>query len=68
MLQIDCQTRSVQKVLALGLSLAGSPLPLDHHPFIRRLAFDSIEMARQALTEGFDPRKNLIYEDDGEWE
>jgi hypothetical protein len=68
MLQADFPKRSVQQVLALGLSLAGSPLPIHHHPFIRRLAFDSIEMARQALVEGFDPRKNLVYDDGEEWE
>jgi hypothetical protein len=68
MLQTDCRKRIIQKVLALGLSLAGSSLPLNSHPFIRRLAFDSIEMARQALVEGFDPRKHLIYDDDEEWE
>lgn len=68
MLQTDNRNRIVQKVLALGLSIAGSVLPLSAHPFIRRLAFDSIEMARLALAEGFDPRKNLIYDDDEEWE
>jgi hypothetical protein len=68
MVQTDCRKRSVQKVLALGLSLAGSALPLSRHPFISRLGFDSIEMARQALVEGFDPRKNLAYDDDEEWE
>lgn len=68
MLQTDNRSRMVQRVLALGLSMAGSTLPLSAHPFIRRLAFDSVEMARQALAEGFDPRKNLIYDDDEEWE
>jgi len=68
MLQTDCRNRIVQKVLALGLSMAGSALPFSEHPFVRRLAFDSIEMARQALAEGFDPRKNLVYDDDEEWE
>lgn len=68
MVQTDCRKKNVQKVLALGLSLAGSALSLSRHPFIRRLGFDSIEMARQALVEGFDPRKNLAYDDDEEWE
>lgn len=68
MLQIECRNRLVQKVLALGLSMASSALPLSLHPFIRRLAFDSIEMARQSLAEGVDPRKNLVYDDDEEWE
>jgi hypothetical protein len=68
MLQTDCSQKSIKKVMALGLSLAGTSLPLYHHPFIRRLAFDSIEMGRQALAEGFDPRKNLVYDDDEDWE
>lgn len=68
MLQTGCRQRMVQRVLALGLSLAGAPLPLSRHPFLRRLAIDSIEMARQALAEGFDPRKKLIYDDDEDWE
>ena len=68
MLQISCPNRLIQKVLALGLSLAGSPLGLHQHPFVRRLAFDSIEMARQALAEGFDPRANRIFQDDEDWQ
>ncbi|MDD2501093.1 MAG: hypothetical protein PHN92_09750 [Geobacter sp.] len=68
MVQTDCSKRSVQMVLALGLSLAGSALPLSRHPFIRRLGFDSVEMARQALAEGVDPRKNQVNNDDEEWE
>jgi len=68
MLHTGSSKRAVQRVLALGLSLAGTTIPLNRHPFIRRLAFNSIEMARQSLAEGFDPRKYLIYDDDEEWE
>ena len=57
----------VQRVLAVSLSLVGAPIPLVRHPFVRRLALDSIEMARQSLDEGFDPRKQAPY-DDEEWE
>lgn len=57
----------VQRVLAVALSLVGAPVPLKHHPFIRRLALDSIEIARQSLGEGYDPRRHLKY-DDEEWE
>lgn len=57
----------VQRVLAVSLSLVGAPLPLARHPFIRRLALDSIEMARQSLNEGFDPRRQQPV-DDEEWE
>lgn len=68
MQQSDYQKDNIQKVLALGLSLAGTQLPLNRHPFIRRLGFDSIEMARQAMVEGFDPRNRQSYDDDEEWE
>lgn len=57
----------VQRVLAVALSLVGAPLPLARHPFIRRLVVDSIDMARQSLNEGFDPRK-LQQVDNEEWE
>ncbi len=57
----------VQRVLALGLSFAGAPIPLAHHPFIRRFLIDSLEVARQSLAEGYDPRRQQIF-DDEEWE
>jgi len=57
----------IQRTLAVSLSLASGPLPLARHPFIRRLALDSIEMARQSLAEGVDPRQQAMY-DDEEWE
>lgn len=68
LLQVGCHKRLVQKVLALGLSLAGSSAAMQQHPFIRRLAFDSIESARQALVEGFDPRQHRGDQDDEDWE
>lgn len=66
--QTGSSPRLVQRALALGLSLASSPMPLDHHPFIRRLAVDSIEAARQALQEGYDPRTRAMFDDGEEWE
>ena len=68
MLRTGCQQRLVQRVLALGLSLAGAGLPLSRHPFIHRLTVESVELARQALAEGVDPRMNRTYNDDEEWE
>lgn len=65
--QIGSYQAIVQRTLAVSLSLAGGPLPLARHPFIRRLALDSIEMARRSLAEGVDPRQQATY-DDGEWE
>lgn len=65
--QVGSYPGIIQRTLAVSLSLAGGPLPLARHPFIRRLALDSIEMARQSLAEGVDPRQQAVY-DDGEWE
>lgn len=67
MQQCGVEADLVQRVLAVSLSLVGAPLPLVRHPFVRRLALDSIEMARQSLDEGFDPRSQLQF-DDEEWE
>lgn len=67
MQQCSAEPELVQRVLAVALSLVGAPIPLVRHPFIRRLALDSIEMARQSLDEGFDPRKQQTF-DEEEWE
>jgi len=67
MQQCGAEPELVQRVLAVSLSLVGAPLPLVRHPFVRRLALDSIEMARQSLDEGFDPRRQQQF-DDEEWE
>lgn len=67
MLQTGCRSGIIQRTLAVSLSLAGAPLPLARHPFIRRLALDSIAMAAQSLAEGVDPRRQPGF-DDEEWE
>jgi hypothetical protein len=55
----------VEMTLAAAVSL-DAPRFLRHHPFLRRLALESMEMAREALAEGYDPRLNSCDED--EWE
>jgi hypothetical protein len=67
MQQCAAEPGLIQRVLAVSLSLVGAPLPLVRHPFVRRLALDSIELARQSLDEGFDPRRQQQF-DDEEWE
>lgn len=62
--QVGCSTESVQKTLATALSLVGDFLPIKRHPFIRQLVFDSIDMARQALSQGYDPRLEEDFDDD----
>lgn len=62
--QTGCEERLVQRTLATGLSLVGGFVPDARHPFIRRLILDSIETARQALADGYDPRWEEGYEDE----
>jgi hypothetical protein len=56
MQQINSEEQAVQKALATALSLVGGFLPECRHPFIRRLVLDSVDAARQALSEGYDLR------------
>ena len=56
--------RIVQQTLATALSLVGGFVAEARHPFVRRLILDSIEAARQALADGFDPRLEEGYDDE----
>lgn len=62
--QIGDDDAAVQATLAMGLSLVGGFLPECRHPFIRRLVLDSIDTARQAMSEGYDPRFEEGFDDD----
>lgn len=62
--QTESDETAVQKALATALSLVGGFLPDCRHPFVRRLLLDSIDAARQTLTEGYDPRLEELYEDE----
>lgn len=66
MQQIDSDDSLVQQALATALSLVGGFLPESRHPFVRRLLLDSIETARQALADGYDPRLEGGFGDDDE--
>jgi hypothetical protein len=56
----------VQQTLATALSLVGGFLPENRHPFVRRLVLDSLDTARQALSEGYDLRLEEGYGDEDE--
>lgn len=58
----------VQQALATALSLVGGFLPECRHPFVRRLVLDSVDTARQALSEGYDVRLDEGYDDDDDEE
>ncbi len=62
--QTGSDEQAVQKALATALSLVGGFLPDCRHPFIRRLVLDSVDTARQALSEGYDLRLDEGYDDD----
>lgn len=46
----------IERTLAVALSISGSQLPAHAHPFLRRLALESLEAAREAMAEGYDLR------------
>jgi hypothetical protein len=68
MQQIGSGEQAVQKTLATALSLVGGFLPESRHPFVRRLVLDSVDTARQALSEGYDVRLDEGYDDDDDEE
>jgi len=62
--QLNYDEQIVQKTLATALSLVGGFLPECRHPFVRRLVLDSVDAARQALSEGYDLRLDEGNNDD----
>jgi hypothetical protein len=56
MQEIGEEVEQVECTLAVALSISGSRLPAHAHPFLRRLALESLEVAREALAEGYDLR------------
>jgi len=58
MQQTGEEAEQVERTLAVALSISGSRLPAHAHPFLRRLALESLEVAREALAEGYDLRND----------
>jgi hypothetical protein len=56
----------VGQALAVAMNLMNSVLPLHRHPFLKRFALESMDMARESLAEGYDLREHQCDEDD--WE
>ena len=52
-----------ERVIAVSATLAESGFPCHSNPFLRRLALESIQAARESLGEGYDLRQ---FPDDGE--
>lgn len=57
----------VEKTLAAAVSLDNPRFRHRLHPFLKRLALESMDLAREALAEGYDLRLYSSDEDD-EWE
>jgi hypothetical protein len=66
--QIESNESAVQQALATALSIVGGFLPDCRHPFIRRLLLDSVDAARLALAEGYDPRLEEGFDDDDDYD
>ncbi|KAF0218402.1 MAG: hypothetical protein FD174_3019 [Geobacteraceae bacterium] len=58
----------MEKTLAAAHSIGSAQAPDLFHPFLKRFAFESIDMAREALAEGYDLRQHPFGEDDDDWE
>jgi HEAT repeats len=54
----------VEKALAAAMSLDAPQFRHRLHPFLKRLALESMDLAREALAEGYDLRLCAIDEDD----
>lgn len=59
----------VEKTIAAAFTIDNSRFPLHRHPFIRRFVVESMDVAREALSEGYDMREHPTDDDDfEEWE
>jgi hypothetical protein len=56
MLRTGRERSTVERVLAAAASVAAGRIPLTRPPFLPRLALESMDMAREALAEGYDLR------------
>ena len=61
----DREKELVEQTLAVALNLTNCGLPLHKHPFLKRFALESMDMAREALAEGYDLREQ---DEEDEWE
>ncbi len=60
--------RSLAEVtLATALNLGNFTMPYHLHPFLRQLALESMDAAREAMAEGYDLREHPHEADDDEW-
>jgi hypothetical protein len=65
MRRTDREKELVEQTLAVALNLTNCGLPLHKHPFLKLFALESMDMAREALAEGYDLREQ---DEEDEWE
>lgn len=68
MRHVGRESSLVEKTVALASSLGKYELPYHFHPFLRRFALESMDMAREALAEGYDLRQHPADADDDDWD
>lgn len=56
----------IERTLSAALNLVNQKVPYLKNPFLRRFALESLSFARDALAEGYDPRKHESEWSDGE--
>jgi len=66
MRRTDREKELIEQTLAVALNLSNCGLPPHRHPFLKRFALESMDMARDSLAEGYDLREQECDED--EWE
>lgn len=57
----------IEVTLATALRLNTFSMPYHLHPFLRQLALESLDAAREAMAEGYDLREHPHEADDDEW-
>jgi hypothetical protein len=67
MVQTAVPLRTIQQVLAVAMSIASGVLPLHKHPFVRQLAFNSLETAALAM-QGGNPGQHFTWYDSDDWD
>jgi hypothetical protein len=65
MLHTGREKELVGQTLAVAMNLMNSVLPLHKHPFLKRFALESMDMARESMAEGYDLREHQC---DDDWE
>ena len=67
MIQLERPLHAIQSILAVAISIASGILPLEKHPFVRQLVFNSLETAALVAKADVGKRYPSVYLDD-DWD